>query len=50
MLDIERLIADCQTAVATGGGEKHVHDILARAVEASKEAWAEHIQNMPNAQ
>ena len=32
MLDIERLIADCADAVSAGGGEKHIHDLVARAV------------------
>lgn len=32
MLDIERFIAECDAAVQAGGGEKHVREVVARAV------------------
>jgi len=40
MLDIDRLIAECEAAVVSGGGEKQVHDIVARAVSDPAAAMA----------
>ena len=40
MLDVQRLVAECEDAAAHGGGQRQVHELIARAVAAPGEVLA----------